>query len=39
MTLLDVSLWLMVAVLLFVLLSIAFGLVHMAVMMATQQDF
>ncbi len=39
MTLLDVSLWLMAAVLLLVLLSIVFGLVHMAVMMATQQEF
>ncbi len=39
MTLLDVSLWLMAAVLLLMLLSIVFGLVHIAVMMAKQQEF
>lgn len=39
MILLNVSLGLVAAVSLLMLVSIGFGLVHMAVMMASQQDF
>ncbi|VEE06411.1 Uncharacterised protein [Neisseria animalis] len=39
MTLLNVSLWLLAAVLAVVLVSMVFGLLHMAVMMARQQEF